>query len=293
MAAGGRFREIVSKKSSVRIAVIAVSVVLLVLVFAKLMQTEAEGKRDDLIELNSSSLLYAVELALDDTHITKEEAAKVTALDLSETSIELENFEDFENFENIETISINDSTIKSLEGIEKLKNLKSLRISNSKLDDHDALKNTDLVRLTVIRCGLSGTVDLGEMPLLASLDLSDNYIEALRGDFPQLTYLKLANNEIKTIDAVDIPQSTEELVLSGNPLESLDGLEQFDNIYKLKLYHTDIKDMSALHEMKGLTALYIDKEDMNSDLEFLYDDFRNGDNDRKREYVSRIYEIER
>ena len=150
----------------------------------------------------------------------------------------------------------------------------------------------DLVRLTVIRCGLSGTVDLGEMPLLASLDLSDNYIEALRGDFPQLTYLKLANNEIKTIDAVDIPQSTEELVLSGNPLESLDGLEQFDNIYKLKLYHTDIKDLSALKEMKGLTALYIDKEDMNSDLEFLYDDFRNGDNDRKRELISRIYTIE-
>ena len=98
--------------------------------------------------------------------------------------------------------------------------------------------------------------------------------------------------EIQTIDALDIPQSTEEFNLSGNPIDSIDGLKKYDNIQKLKLNNTNIKDFSAVKEMKGLNALYIDKDDMSDDLEYLYDDFRNGDDDRKKEYISRLYDIE-
>ena len=290
--------KIANNEDKKRILIVAIAIILLVLVMAKLLFSEAEGGRNDLVEMRNdstqynSSLQYAVETAIGDTHITKEEAGKVTELDLTDTPVVLKDFTEFRYFKNVEVIVINDSTIDSLQGIEDLKNLKELRISNSKLTDYASLNNTDLTRLSLVRCGLTGAVEIGRMSLLEELKLSDNYIESFKGDFPCLILLDLSNNEIQTIDALDIPQSTEEFNLSGNPIDSIDGLEKYDNIQKLKLNNTNIKDFSAVKEMKGLNALYIDKDDMSDDLEYLYDDFRNGDDDRKKEYISRLYDIE-
>lgn len=299
MKSAKRFKDrIINSKDKKRLLIFACAIVLLLIVLAKLILTEAEGSRKDLIVMRNdstqynASLQYAVETVLDDEHITKAEALKVTELDLTDTPVVLKNFSEFRYFKNIEVIVINDSNIDSLEGIENLKNLKELRISNSKLADYRSVKNTKLIRLSLVRCGIRGAVELGEMPLLEELKLSDNYIESLHGDFPCLLVLDLANNEIQTIDSLDIPQSAEELNISGNPIDSIAGMEKYDNIHKLKLYNTQIKDFSPVKEMEGLNALYIDKEDMSADLEYLYDDFRNGDNDRKKEYISRLYDIE-
>jgi len=286
-----QFKEKIKDRGTIiRYATVLLSIVILVFVLAKVIATENEKNRADVIDFGD--IRNAVEASLDDMNITEDEARQVKILDFSEAPIFLPDFESLSCFENVESIIIEDSTINSFKGIEQFDKLSEIRIKNTRIDDISDLRDLDITYLSIDRCGDSGELDLGEMPQLLALDLSNNYLTSIRGDFPVLKNYKAANNEIETLDSMDIPQSTEILNIADNPIDDLDGIEKLDNINKLNVFHTNIDDFSALKGMENLNALYIDEDDMSDDLEYLYEDFRNGDNPRKAEYLRRYYKIE-
>jgi len=286
-----QFKEKIKDRGTIiRYATVLLSIVILVFVLAKVIATENEKNRADVIDFGD--IRNAVEASLDDMNITEDEARQVKILDFSEAPIFLPDFESLSCFENVESIIIEDSTINSFKGIEQFDKLSEIRIKNTRIDDISDLRDLDITYLSIDRCGVSGELDLGEMPQLLALDLSNNYLTSIRGDFPVLKNYKAANNEIETLDSMDIPQSTEILNIADNPIDDLDGIEKLDNINKLNVFHTNIDDFSALKGMENLNALYIDEDDMSDDLEYLYEDFRNGDNPRKAEYLRRYYKIE-
>ncbi len=286
-----QFKEKTKDRGTIiRYATVLLSIVILVFVLAKVIANENEKNRADVIDFGD--IRNAVEASLDDMNITEDEARQVKILDFSEAPIFLPDFESLSCFENVESIIIEDSTINSFKGIEQFDKLSEIRIKNTRIDDISDLRDLDITYLSIDRCGVSGELDLGEMPQLLALDLSNNYLTSIRGDFPVLKNYKAANNEIETLDSMDIPQSTEILNIADNPIDDLDGIEKLDNINKLNVFHTNIDDFSALKGMENLNALYIDEDDMSDDLEYLYEDFRNGDNPRKAEYLRRYYKIE-
>lgn len=286
-----QFKEKTKDRGTIiRYATVLLSIVILVFVLAKVIANENEKNRADVIDFGD--IQNAVEASLDDKNITEAEARQVKVLDFSEAPIFLPDFESLSCFENVESIIIEDSTINSFKGIEQFDKLSEIRIKNTRIDDISDLRDLDITYLSIDRCGVSGELDLGEMPQLLALDLSNNYLTSIRGHFPVLKNYKAANNEIETLDSMDIPQSTEILNIADNPIDDLDGIEKLDNINKLNVFHTNIDDFSALKGMENLNALYIDEDDMSDDLEFLYEDFRNGDNPRKAEYLRRYYKIE-
>ncbi len=286
-----QFKEKTKDRGTIiRYATVLLSIAILVFVLAKVITNENEKNRADVIDFGD--IRNAVEASLDDMNITEDEARQVKILDFSEAPIFLPDFERLSCFENVESIIIEDSTINSFKGIEQFDKLSEIRIKNTRIDDISDLRDLDITYLSIDRCGVSGELDLGEMPQLLALDLSNNYLTSIRGDFPVLKNYKAANNEIETLDSMDIPQSTEILNIADNPIDDLDGIEKLDNINKLNVFHTNIDDFSALKGMENLNALYIDEDDMSDDLEYLYEDFRNGDNPRKAEYLRRYYKIE-
>lgn len=286
-----QFKEKTKDRGTIiRYATVLLSIAILVFVLAKVIANENEKNRADVIDFGD--IRNAVEASLDDMNITEDEARQVKILDFSEAPIFLPDFESLSCFENVESIIIEDSTINSFKGIEQFDKLSEIRIKNTRIDDISDLRDLDITYLSIDRCGVSGELDLGEMPQLLALDLSNNYLTSIRGDFPVLKNYKAANNEIETLDSMDIPQSTEILNIADNPIDDLDGIEKLDNINKLNVFHTNIDDFSALKGMENLNALYIDEDDMSDDLEYLYEDFRNGDNPRKAEYLRRYYKIE-
>lgn len=286
-----QFKEKTKDRGTIiRYATVLLSIAILVFVLAKVITNENEKNRADVIDFGD--IRNAVEASLDDMNITEDEARQVKILDFSEAPIFLPDFESLSCFENVESIIIEDSTINSFKGIEQFDKLSEIRIKNTRIDDISDLRDLDITYLSIDRCGVSGELDLGEMPQLLALDLSNNYLTSIRGDFPVLKNYKAANNEIETLDSMDIPQSTEILNIADNPIDDLDGIEKLDNINKLNVFHTNIDDFSALKGMENLNALYIDEDDMSDDLEYLYEDFRNGDNPRKAEYLRRYYKIE-
>lgn len=286
-----QFKEKTKDRGTIiRYATVLLSIVILVFVLAKVIANENEKNRADVIDFGD--IQNAVEASLDDKNITEAEARQVKVLDFSEAPIFLPDFESLSCFENVESIIIEDSTINSFKGIKQFDKLSEIRIKNTRIDDISDLRDLDITYLSIDRCGVSGEIDLGEMPQLLVLDLSNNYLTSIRGDFPVLKNYKAANNEIETLDSMDIPQSTEILNIADNPIDDLDGIEKLDNINKLNVFHTNIDDFSALKGMENLNALYIDEDDMSDDLEYLYEDFRNGDNPRKAEYLRRYYKIE-
>ena len=286
-----QFKEKTKDRGTIiRYATVLLSIAILVFVLAKVIANENEKNRADVIDFGD--IRNAVEASLDDMNITEDEARQVKILDFSEAPIFLPDFESLSCFENVESIIIEDSTINSFKGIEQFDKLSEIRIKNTRIDDISDLRDLDITYLSIDRCGVSGELDLGEMPQLRALDLSNNYLTSIRGDFPVLKNYKAANNEIETLDSMDIPQSTEILNIADNPIDDLDGIEKLDNINKLNVFHTNIDDFSALKGMENLNALYIDEDDMSDDLEYLYEDFRNGDNPRKAEYLRRYYKIE-
>lgn len=286
-----QFKEKTKDRGTIiRYATVLLSIAILVFVLAKVIANENEKNRADVIDFGD--IRNAVEASLDDMNITEDEARQVKILDFSEAPIFLPDFESLSCFENVESIIIEDSTINSFKGIEQFDKLSEIRIKNTRIDDISDLRDLDITYLSIDRCGVSGELDLGEMPQLLALDLSNNYLTSIRGVFPVLKNYKAANNEIETLDSMDIPQSTEILNIADNPIDDLDGIEKLDNINKLNVFHTNIDDFSALKGMENLNALYIDEDDMSDDLEYLYEDFRNGDNPRKAEYLRRYYKIE-
>ena len=246
--------------------------------------------KSDLV-IENESIKRAVEISMNDYCLTKEEALSVKVLDLS-SGVDLQSFKELDCFENVETITFDNSKIKSFSGIEDLHNLKTLSIKESTIKSVSELKNLKLRQLEIVDCLLLGTVNLGKMQYLETLNLSDNLISVMKGNYPNLKVLKLNNNDIADINDIEMPITIEELHISGNRLTSLEGIQKYDSINKLNITRMDLDNCDPIKNLESLNALYIDKDDMNSSLDYLFDNFRNGDYDRKKEYISRQYQIE-
>lgn len=90
------------------------------------------------------------------------------------------------------------------------------------------------------------------------INLSYNNLEATPPcllECKNLKALNLCGNKIKSIS--NLPSTLENLLLSENPLENLNGLLAAPNLERLSLAQTHITDLSALCSLKNIAFLYL------------------------------------
>lgn len=276
--------------SSIKMAVVAISIVLIALI--GLFQVREYFTESHFYEEfpENKSVAQALAMTLDDTISGVEDYDDVLVLDLS-SGVRMHDFTILSKFKNVRTIVLDNSRIVSFEGLDEFEYLDSLTINNSKIPEIDGL-NENLSSLTIINCDIMGDVDLGNMPKLTKMNLSENMIESLDGNYPMLKALKISNNKIEKVSDITLPLTIEELTLNGNPIIDFSGLEDYDDIFNLGVTGTKENDFSFLKEMDSLNSVYLDAGDMDDSLNYLFDNFRNGDYNRKKIYLSKLYNLE-
>ena len=163
-------------------------------------------------------------------------------LDISHSGIK--SFNNFGNLPHLQHLDLNNNNIESLGGIGSLSSYKTL-------------KKINLIQNQI--SDINGFELLSCMKNLQTIDLSYNNLSRLKitVKIPKLVSLSLSNNKIKVIEAVknlpnlqilNIPHnyltkfplevfqnlpSLERIVINGNPINSISGLENFPNSLKI------------------------------------------------------------
>lgn len=113
------------------------------------------------------------------------------------------------------------SALNIAPNIEELFVNKQTSLSDNKLTTINLTNNSKLKDLQLQDNALSGTVDLGTKPELIQALLDGNQIEVFAVNSATVTYLKLHNNVIKTLNVKNVP-ALESLYCNNNKLSKLD-----------------------------------------------------------------------
>ncbi|MDQ0227173.1 leucine-rich repeat domain-containing protein [Metabacillus niabensis] len=149
-----------------------------------------------------------------------------------------------------------------LSAIQGLKQLRSILISDAQIKDYSVFaKLPDLEALNITNSNVSDLSFLSGMKNLTELSLENNQIKDITAlaALTNLTFVNLADNNISDLSPLE--GSKHQLVyldVSGNPIENISILAQFDQIIELILDRTKITDISPLVEMDslGMVSLY-------------------------------------
>ena len=111
-----------------------------------------------------------------------------------------------------------------------------------------SLAHNELLSLRTAVAGVSA------LPLLRRLDLSYNYLTSMKGVNTMLGNVKvliLTGNRIRNVEGLDRLYSLEKLALDGNNLKdlaSVAGLAKLPELHSLKLYGNPVAELSTLQK---------------------------------------------
>ena len=166
---------------------------------------------------------------------------------------ELEHLNGIELFENLEELSLKNQAIVDLHPTLKLQKLKKLDLEGTKIKNLDELPNFNSLK-TIVLPDLKGEFNLKTL-------LSENIHTKYKEGVSDMSKIKAVNIELYNfliaknilVDA-DIKQ-TKKLNLN-NEIESLEGLEYFENLEKIRWFYNDrISDLSPLSHLENLECI--------------------------------------
>ena len=198
---------------------------------------------------------------------------KIKVLDLSITHGSLSN-------------DINDiSKLKILTGLKKLK------LSNTILQNIDALSQLPLQDLYLDNTPITNITPLKDITTLKRIFLNDSpisNISPLKGNLSleeislshtpitdvsplkgliRLTKLSLDNTPLKDINGLEGLINLEWLSLNNSRVENIKHLNKLNNLLVLNLSHTPIKDISSLVNLEKLSKLYLNDNSCLDDID--------------------------
>ena len=272
--------------------------------------------QDQAIIFEDKNLQKAVQESLKDPCITIEDAKKVHKIEIDDHP-EITSLKDLKHFTNLEELVIAHCNISSLEGLETLRKLTSLDLGSNNISsiqeicnekhanltylclDENPVRNlpkeisklNNLTELSLQSCMLSGSFEISNMNILETVKLGNNSITEIKGNSISLQEVSLNNNCVETISNLTGILNIKILRLSGNPINSLEGIDKFIYLELLDIRRTEIQDISKLRDLKKLNALYLDENFDRSKVDFLKQNFKNGDVYTKKYILSQKYSL--
>ena len=141
---------------------------------------------------------------------------------------------------NLTELNLTDNYIDEIESIASLTKLDDLRLGNN----HGEIEDKDLVHLS-------------NLPVLKSLDLSNNYLKDISSlnSITSLRILNLNNNLIENINLIKELTRLGNLDLSQNKISDLTGINKFTQLTTLILKKNKISDVTNLRSLTSLVTL--------------------------------------
>lgn len=196
---------------------------------------------------------------------------------------------------NIEVLMVQNNNISELEsGIGEMERLYSICLDENRLISIDELANVKkLSHLYAASNKLFITPRLEGLENLIVLDLGNNAFQQLgyMGDLEQLQELSIDRNYL---DDLEVLQSCPELIkldLSYNQYTSLKEIDQCKNLQYLDIRGTHVEDVSLLEELEEFNTIYVDDNFDRTQLDFLINNFRNGDIKTKQYLLTKQYNL--
>ncbi len=135
----------------------------------------------------------------------------------------------------VKTIDLSRCALASIVGIEAFPNLTGLRADDNVLSD---------------------TTGIEKLVKLKWLSLKNNHISALRcATATELTRVKLDDNRIASLDALDLPPGLRDLDLTRNAVTSLAPIHRYGDLRELKLYANQIEVIEQLEALPHLEKI--------------------------------------
>lgn len=128
---------------------------------------------------------------------------------------------------------------------------------------------------------------------LKALTLDFSKIEDIDIRLPQLTSLVINYNIIteKLLSEFNGCKNVKRMSFIGSQLPNIEMLENFKNISCLRLQKTKTKGFDKLEMFTDLNEIYIDKSVDRSNIDFMYDNFKNGDIETKAYFSIKRHEL--
>lgn len=178
-----------------------------------------------------------------------------------------------DEFLDLDYIDLGGYDVKDLSGLAEAKNLTSISITNSGLENLDLFTaELPTVRnLYLYGNNIKDLTGLKYLPNLQTLELTNNGLTDLglltTADLSKLIYLNLQNNQIQSLASLkDVKAQFScgctNLSLAYNPLESLEGLELFQNLSTLIINSCDLTGLDLLENVGTMDSLsYLQLQD--------------------------------
>lgn len=269
-------------------------------------------------EFANDEFKEAVELSLDDNHLTTKDVESLSVLRLNNVNLD-GKLEDLRQFINLKELYINNCQISSLENIELPSQLQVLDVSYNNISllvvpkqtsdsntikklianenpivhiDTKSLGLSSISELNLQNCDLVGNIDFGENIQIERLIIDDNDITSIEGIIPNLNYLSVKNNDFTSISSLLKYNKLSELYLTGNYLNNISGIEQLSNLETIDIRENMITEVHELENLSKLTSVYMDYEIDRNALEFMSDHWRNGDVETKKYFLQKKYNLD-
>jgi len=154
-------------------------------------------------------------------------------------------------FPNLETLNLNNNYIKEIKDLNML-HLRKLSIQSNKIENISINSRNVIERLDL--CSNKLTV-FNNLPLdnLTDLNISNNEIELLSGNYPQLTNLFISYNKISTLSSLVCPK-LEVFSCSNNLLSDIENI-RLNNLKHLEICFNKLT-LLDLENNKSLIKLY-------------------------------------
>lgn len=309
---------IFSRYKIVILIIISIVAISIIAVIAFLINNSINEDEGIVAEFTNDEFKEAVELSLDDDHLTTKDIENLSVLKLNNVNLD-GKLEDLRQFVNLKELYINNCQISSLENIELPSQLQVLDVSYNNISkiivpkqiensntikkiiangnpivdiDTKSLGLSSISELNLQNCDLVGNIDLGESILIERLILDDNAITSIEGILPNLNYLSVKNNDFTSISSLLKYNKLTELYMTGNYLNNISGIEQLSNLETIDIRENMIKEVHELENLSKLSSVYMDYGIDRESLEFMSDRWRNGDVETKKYFLQRKYNLD-
>ena len=132
-------------------------------------------------------------------------------------------------------LGLGENPISDLSDLPEMPFLEHINLSNTQVSDISVLSGSQNLRHIDARNARLKRVDLGEMPELNGMGLSDNKISSVSfQDLPNVDWLDLSNNE----------------------MTGFEGMVSLNNLWNLNLQNNQVSDLSSIEEVIAQTRLH-------------------------------------
>lgn len=213
-----------------------------------------------------SSVPSIYELKINKGNISDISAIKycknLTSLELPNNNISDINI--LNNKSQIISLDFTNNHISDASPCGSIKDLNSLKLGNNNISDIGFLKN--LLKIKTLDLGSNKIKDISSLDInnqlwwvaLNNNSISD--ISCFNNNFSKLQYLNISTNSITSIEPLTSCNDIRQLVIAGNKIQSLKGLENHDKLETLAACNNQINDISALgsslNKMQKLDLAY-------------------------------------